>query len=137
MKNYLVLKLIGLAVLTMLTLVILSFLEVALYSYLIHPGQEEAIYEAHANDSAPYISSIAGLIIFFFVARFWKKKGYENAFKLALLFPLTYIVLDVILLTAFGINWEDFILVFLISNGAKLLGSFIGNKMTGSYQNGK
>jgi len=69
MKKYVILKLIGLAMLTMITLVIISFLEVAVYSYLINPGHEQSVYEAHANNSAPYISGIFGFIVFFLVAR--------------------------------------------------------------------
>ena len=89
MKKNIVLKLIGLAVLTMITLVIISILEVALYSYVINPGQEFSVYEEHAQFSAPYISGIFGFIIFFLIARYWKKKAYQNSSKLAILFPLT------------------------------------------------
>lgn len=51
MKKFILPKLIGLAILTMITLVIISFLEVAVYSYFIHPGQEQSVYEAHAKTS--------------------------------------------------------------------------------------
>ena len=44
MKKNIVLKLIGLAVLTMITLVIISILEVTIYSYVINPGQEVSVY---------------------------------------------------------------------------------------------
>ncbi len=130
MKKHIILKLIGLAILTMITLVIISFVEVAVYSYLINTGQEESVYEAHANAYAPYISGIFGFIVFFLVARYWKKKGYDNSLKLAILFPLTYIMLDIILLTAFGVKWSDFIVIFLLANGAKFLGSYLGHKLT-------
>ncbi len=88
MKKNVILKLIGLVILTMVTLVIISFLEVAVYSYLINSGQEAAVYETHANSSAPYISGIFGFIVFFLVARHWKKKKYNNVSKLTILFPL-------------------------------------------------
>jgi len=130
MKKYIILKLIGLVLLTMITLVSISFLEVAVYSYLINPGQEQSVYEAHANSSAPYISGIFGFIVFFLVARYWKKKNYPNAFKLALLFPLCYALLDSILITAVGANWSDFILIFTIANIAKFLGSYLGYKLS-------
>ena len=64
MKKYRILKLIGLAILTMIILVGISFLEVAIYSYVINPGQDASVYDAHAMDSAPYISAIFGFIIF-------------------------------------------------------------------------
>jgi hypothetical protein len=131
MKKYVILKLIGLAILTMITLVIISFIEVAVYSYLINPGQENNFYEAHAELTAPYISGIFGFIVFFLVARYWKKKEYPDAFKLAILFPLIYVLLDVTLITAAGVKWSDFILIFAIANTAKFLGSYLGYKLTG------
>ena len=130
MKKYEVLKLIGLSILTMITLVLISFLEVAVYSYLINPGQVESVYEAHANASAPYISGIFGFIIFFLVARYWKKKEYPNVFKLVILFPLIYVLLDIIIITAAGVKWSDFILIFAIANTAKFLGSYLGYKLS-------
>ncbi len=129
MKKTILIKLIGLAILTMIVLVILSFLEVAVYSYLINPGQEQSVYEAHANTSAPYISGIFGFIVFFLVARYWKKKEYPNVFKLAILFPIIYILLDIIIITAADVKWSDFILIFALANTAKFLGSYLGYKL--------
>src|SRR5690606_4982240 len=86
MKKFVVPKLIGLAVLTMITLVMLSFIEVAVYSYLINSGQDESVYEAHANASAPYISAIFGFVIFFLMVRYWKKKQISKPFSLSTTF---------------------------------------------------
>lgn len=130
MKQYMILKLIGLTILTMMVLIILSFLEVAVYSYLINPGQEQSVYEAHANISAPYISGIFGFIVFFLVVRYWKKKEYSNVFKLAMLFPLIYVLVDIIIISAFGVKWSDFVLIFALANTAKFLGSYLGYKLT-------
>ena len=130
MKKYVLLKLIGLAMLTMITLVIISFLEVAVYSYLINPGEEANFYEAHAESSAPFISGIFGFIIFFLVARNWKKKGYKNLLKLVILFPLIYVLLDVIILIIADVQWSSFIFVFMLANGAKILGCYLGYKVT-------
>jgi hypothetical protein len=114
----------------MVTLVVISFIEVAVYSYLINPEQTESAYEAHAELSAPYVSGIFGFVVFFLVARYWKKKDYDNSLKLAIMFPLIYIVLDIILITSFGVKWSDFILIFLLANSAKFLGSYLGYKLT-------
>ena len=130
MKKYVILKLIGLALLTMITLVIISILEVAVYSYLINPGQDVSVYDAHAEISAPYISCIFGFIIFFLVARHWKKKEYPNLVKLIFLFPLIYVLLDIIIITTVGVQWSDFILIFAIANTAKIFGSYLGYKLT-------
>lgn len=130
MKKYVILKLIGLAILTMIILVMISFLEVAVYSYLVNPSQEQSIYDAHANSYAPYISGIFGFIVFYLIARYWKKKEYPNVFKLAILFPLIYVLLDIIIITAAGVKWSDFILIFAIANAAKFLGSYLGCTLT-------
>lgn len=134
MKKYILLKLAGLAILTMITLVIISILEVAVYSYLINPGQDTAVYNAHAEFSAPYVSGIFGFIIFFLVVRFWKRKGYENVLRLALLFPATYVVLDALVLTIAGADWAGFILTYVLANGAKFLGSYLGYKLSRAKQ---
>lgn len=129
MTRYLLPKLIGLALLTMVVLILLSFLEVAIYSYLINPGHDEAFYEAHAFESAPWISAIFGFVIFFLVARYWKRKGYSNLPRLIILFPVVYVLLDIVVITTAGAGqWSSFIWIFLIANGAKFLGSFAGYK---------
>ncbi len=135
MKQYRILKLIGLAILTMITLVIISILEVAFYSYVINPGHEVSVYDAHAKVSAPYISGIFGFIVFFLVARYWKKKEYQDLFKLVILFPLTYVLLDITVLLLAGLeDWSDFILIFILANAAKFLGSYLGFKLTKGRQ---
>ena len=131
MKQYMVLKLIGLAILTMITLVIISILEVTLYSYVINPGQEVSVYEAHAKFSAPFVSGIFGFIVFFLITRYWKKKEYQDLFKLVILFPLTYVLLDMVVLLLAGTDqWSSFILIFILANGAKFLGSYLGYRLT-------
>ena len=131
MKKNIILKLIGLAVLTMITLVIISILEVTLYSYVVNPGQAVSVYEAHAEFSAPFISGIFGFIVFFLITRYWKKKEYQDLFKLVILFPLTYVLLDIVVLLLAGTDrWSSFILIFILANGAKFLGSYLGYKLT-------
>ena len=129
MKN-MFLKLIGLAILTMITLVIISILEVTVYSYLINPGQGIDIYNMHAEFSAPFISGIFGFIIFFLIARYWKKKGYQNLLKLIIIFPLIYILLNFIIMSTADIQWSDYIFIFIMADGAKFLGSYLGFKLT-------
>src|SRR5687768_15537616 len=106
MKQYRILKLIGLSILTMITLVIISILEVAVYSYVINPGQAASVYDAHAEITAPYISGIFGFIIFFLITRYWTKRNNQDLFKLVILFPLTYVLLDIVIITSFGVQWS-------------------------------
>lgn len=131
MQKYIVLKLIGLSILTLITLVIISILEVTLYSYAVNPGQEASVYEAHAKLSAPFVSGIFGFILFFLIARHWKKKEYHNSFKLMLLFPVIYVLLDILVLLLMGtVQWSGFILIYALANGAKFIGSYLGYKLT-------
>ncbi|MBL7792390.1 MAG: hypothetical protein JNK77_08695 [Saprospiraceae bacterium] len=134
MKKNIVLKLIGLAILVMITLIIISILEVAVYSYLVNPGQEISVYEAHAEFSAPYVSGIFGFILFFLIARHWKKKEYHNLSKLIFLFPLTYVLLDILVLLLSGAvewsKWSSIVLMFVLANGAKFFGSYLGYKLS-------
>jgi len=131
MKKNIVLKLIGLAILSMLILIIISIIEVTIYSYVVNPGQTISVYEEHAEFSAPYISGIFGFIVFFLIARYWKKKAFENLPKLLIIFPLIYVLLDLTILTIDGrVQWSSFILVFMLANGAKFLGSYLGYKLT-------
>jgi len=135
MKKFVVLKLIGLAILTMITLIIISILEVAVYSYLVNPGHDFSVYESHADSSAPYISGIFGFIVFFLVARHWKKKDYPNLSRLIILFPLIYVLLDLAVIILAGVaQRSSFILIFMLANSAKFLGSYLGYKLTKSRQ---
>ena len=131
MKKHTVLKLTGLSLLVMITLIIISILEVVVYSYVINPGHEVSVYEDHAKFSAPFVSGIFGFIIFFMITRYWKKKNYDNVSKLVFLFPLTYVLLDLLVIVIEGsVEWSGFILIFILANGAKFLGSYLGYKLT-------
>lgn len=117
--------------LAMIILVIISILEVTLYSYIVNPGQDVSVYEAHAEFSAPFISGIFGFILFFLVARHWKKKAIHNLHQLIFLFPLIYVLLDLVIIVLDGtVEWSGFILIFILANGAKFLGSYLGYKLT-------
>ncbi len=127
MQRYSILKLFGLTLLTQVVLVGISFAEVFGYSMFVNSGKEESFYEAHAMASAPWISGIFGFIVFFFVSRYWTKKQLPNAFNLALMFPLVYIVWDLLVVTLYGVpDWLAFLPIFVSANGAKLVGSMSG-----------
>lgn len=135
MQRYTLFKVFGLVLLTQVTLVLISIAEVFVYS-LINPGHEQAVYESHAEASAPWISGIFGFILFFLVSLYWTRKQLPNARRLALLFPLVYVVWDLVVLMIFGVpDWLTFLPIFILANAAKLLGSIAGhylNKTTPS-----
>lgn len=120
-------KLIGIAVLTMITLIACSFLEVAIYSYLIDPGRPIEVYQEHAKFSAPIVAGVGGFIIFFLVTRYWKRKRVDNLNQLVFLYPFVYTIIDLVIVLFDGAaEWDSFIYVFLLAAGAKFLGSYLG-----------
>jgi hypothetical protein len=54
---------------------------VAIYSYVINPGQPYATYQAHAQVSGPWVSILAGAPIFYAVSR-WIAKWRSTALAL-------------------------------------------------------
>ena len=54
---------------------------VAIYSYLINPGQPMATYEAHAQVSGPWVSLLAGAPIFYAASR-WIARSRPTALAL-------------------------------------------------------
>ena len=136
MQRYTLLKVFGMVLLTQVTLVAISIAEVFVYS-LIHPGKEQGVYEAHAEVSAPWISGIFGFILFFMVLRYWTRRQLPNARQLAVLFPLVYVVWDLIVLMIFGVpDWLAFLPIFILANAAKFLGSLAGHYLSKSTPSG-
>ncbi|MDX2150070.1 MAG: hypothetical protein SFV54_05000 [Bryobacteraceae bacterium] len=103
-----------------------AFAWVAIYSYLIHPGQPVATYEAHAQASGPWVSIIAGAPIFFAASR-WIAKTRPTALALFAFFAL----LDGALLIAMTQSSTNvpFALVGL-SYLTKLCACFLGGRHT-------
>ena len=118
-------KLTGLAFLLHIVLVIISILEVFVYSMVIAPGKDEVFYQEHAEISAPWVSGIFGALFIFFIVRRFIKKNNGQHLTYTIAFPLVYILLDVIILLPFQINWLEHLPVFLMANGVKVVASFL------------
>lgn len=76
---------------------------VAIYSYLINPGQPVAAYEAYAQVSGPWVSILAGAPIFYAASR-WIARSRTNALALFGIF----FVIDGGLLVGMTQSWADF-----------------------------
>lgn len=120
------LKLIGWALLIHIILIALSILEVVIFSALIEPGQQPTYYEEHAQLTAPYISIIFGIILFFFISRLLVKKRYNQRKLIGLILPAIYIVMDLVILLLSDTDWGQQHLIFMISFITKILASYIG-----------
>lgn len=120
------LKIIGWALLIHIILIALSILEVVIFSTLIEPAQEPAYYEQHAQITAPYISIIFGIILFFFISRLLVKKRYKKRILIGLILPAIYIIIDLVFLLLSDTDWGQQYLIFMISFITKTLASYIG-----------
>ena len=120
------LKLVGWAFLTHIILFSLSYLEVFLYSILINPGQQQAVYEQHALVSAPYVAIILGIPLFYLVAR-WLAKGYAGLeLQIGIWLAILYIILDLIILIPLQVDWSAHWWIFLLSFLTKLGAAYWG-----------
>ncbi len=120
------LKIIGWALLLHIILIALSILEVVIFSTIIEPGQEPTYYEQHAQITAPYISIIFGIILFFFISRLLVKKRYNKRKLIGLLLPAIYIIMDLLFLQLSDTDWGQQFWTFMISFITKVLASYIG-----------
>lgn len=73
---------------------------VAIYSYLINPGQPIAAYQAHAQASGPWVSITAGAPIFYAASR-WIARSRPTALALFGIF----LVIDSALLVGMTESW--------------------------------
>lgn len=97
---------------------------VAIYSYLINPGQSMAVYHAHAISSGPWVSIIAGFPIFYAASR-WIAQGVSTALALWAIF----LAVDIALFVASVMQGQS---VPLLLAGAsylsKLLACYLGGR---------
>jgi hypothetical protein len=124
-QNKFWLKLIGAAFLLHIVLILVSILEVAIYSYLIVPGKDKAFYKSHAEISGPWISGIFGSLFIFLIVRRFIKKNNGHCLTYTLAFPFIYIIMDILMLLPFQINCKEHLPVFLIANGVKIISSLM------------
>jgi len=86
------------ALLAHITLIIISILCVAVYSYAIHTGETQAFYESFARASGPWVSLIAGGPVFFLIARWIRRRAPSAAIRTAMAMAAIYLGIDVSIL---------------------------------------
>lgn len=110
----------------MIVNVLVSVLYVAVYSYVIDPGHDDAYYQAHAQIAAPYCSIVAGIPLMFLAGRWIGGKFPKgNSVKAALLVWLVYFLIDFTIIVAAGALAQIAVL-FIISFVTKLGAAFLG-----------
>jgi len=81
-----------------ITLITLSIMCVAVYSYAIHTGETPEFYGAFAKVSGPWVSLIAGGPAFFLIARWIRRRAPAAAVRTAMALSGFYLAIDVAIL---------------------------------------
>lgn len=81
-----------------ITLIALSIMCVAVYSYAIHTGETQEFYSAFARVSGPWVSLIAGGPVFFLIARWIRKRAPAAALGTAMAMSGLYLAIEVAVL---------------------------------------
>ena len=122
MKIFEVLKLVAATLLYLVINVAVSFLVVAVYAYLIHPGESDEYYQNWALASAPWSSILAGMPLMFalgwWVSR-WKSTS-DPVLAMGVVW-ITYVVLDLGIITMSGGMTRRLAAFVVVSLATKLI----------------
>ena len=126
----------GWVVLTAVALVVAvtlaAFVWVAIYSYLIHPGEDLSYYQNYAQFSSPIVSVVVGIPVWFFTCRWVGRKAGTRAVAMCLSVWLIVPLIDMplgILAQAKASDWA----MMAISNSTKLIAAYLGGKSALKY----
>jgi hypothetical protein len=114
------------ALLSHITLIVLSIICVVVYSYAIHTGESQEFYNAFARASGPWISLIAGGPVFFLVARWIRRRAPSAALGTAMAQTGLYLALDVTVLLLWPADTAGAIPFVIGGFLLKLVGTRIG-----------
>ncbi|HUP90559.1 MAG TPA: hypothetical protein VM100_14465 [Longimicrobiales bacterium] len=115
-------------VMAQITLIALSIICVAVYSYAIHTGETQEFYAEFAKVSGPWVSLIAGGPVFFLIARWIRRRAQSAAFNTAMAMAGLYLATEVAVL----LLWPDDVssaVPFVIGGFIlKLAGAWLGTR---------
>jgi hypothetical protein len=123
----------GLAVVATLlaeiTLIALSIMCVAVYSYAIHTGESQEFYSAFAKVSGPWVSLIAGGPVFFLIARWIRRRAPAAALKTAMALCGLYITVEVVIVLLWPGGASEILAILPLVLGGfvlKVAGAWLG-----------
>ena len=120
----------GLAVVATLlaeiTLIALSIICVAVYSYAIHTGETQEFYEAFARVSGPWVSLIAGGPTFFLIARWIRRRAQSAALGTAMAMAGLYLAIEIAVLLLWPGNTSGAIPFVIGGFVLKVAGAWLG-----------
>lgn len=103
-----------------------TFAWVAIYSFVINPGQPAVQYELHAAEAGPWVSILAGIPIFYAASR-WIARSQATALALFAVF----VVIDGALMVSMAESWTGFMFAVVgLSYATKLGACVLGGRHT-------
>lgn len=108
--------------------IVAAFAWVALYSYLIHPGETPAFYQRYAEGAAPWVSIVAGTPIFYLVCRWIGSRVPSRAWPTAMALFGLFVLLDLALMLSAGTPSPRILAFVAASYLLKLLACHLGGR---------
>ena len=108
-------------------LVLSAFAWVAIYSYLIHPGEPPAYYKRHAQFASPIVSVVVGIPLLFFACRWAARRAGKRAVAMSLWIWFVLFLIDVGLFLV-GKPSAYIWTMAGISHSTKLLAAYLGER---------
>jgi hypothetical protein len=118
---------VGTVIVLEVAMIISAVAWVAIYSYLIHPGETQAYYENYAQSASPIVSVVIGIPYWFFACRWVGRKAGTRAVPMCL---WAWLILFIIEMPLFlmaqpqDVNWS----MVAISHATKLLAAYLGGR---------
>ena len=112
-----------------IVLIAAAFAWVAIYSYVLRPGQSPATYQAYAREASPIVSLVVGIPAFFAAGIWLRKRLGPAGFTTAVAAGTLYFLLDAAIMVSAA--REPHVLGMFLANvpakiGALLLGARAG-----------
>ncbi|MEK6304569.1 MAG: hypothetical protein AABO41_28105 [Acidobacteriota bacterium] len=108
-------------------MVISAFAWVAIYAYLIHPGEDAAYYENYAQVASPVVAVVVGMPYWFFGCRWVTRKAGTRAVQMALWAWFIVFIIDVPLNFLGEPTVYNWVMV-VIAHSTQLLGAYLGGR---------
>ena len=118
---------IGTAIGLEVALVISAFAWVAIYSYLIHPGEPASYYENYAQSASAWVSIVVGIPYWFFACRWVGQKSGTRAVAMSVWAWFISFLIDFPLIFL-AEQKAYYLLIVAISHSTKLLAAYLGGR---------
>jgi hypothetical protein len=117
---------VGASLLAQITMISISIICVAVYSYTIHTGQTQEFYNEFARASGPWVSLITGGPVFFLIARWIRRRAPSAALGTAMAMAGIYLAIEIAVILAWPTNALAALPFLMVAFVPKVAGAWIG-----------